>query len=93
VAGLGLKNTAERSPVLAALLLDAGANVNERDDVLRSTPLGWACRWGKLELAKLLLERGANPVEADAEPWATPRAWAEKGRHHAILALLGEFER
>jgi len=60
------------------MLLDAGASINERDDVLRSTPLGWACRWGRIALVKLLLERGADPVEADAEPWATPRAWAEK---------------
>jgi ankyrin repeat protein len=61
-----------------------------RDDVLKSTPLGWACRWGRIELAKLLLERGADPVEADAEPWATPLAWAEKKRHRDIVALLQE---
>jgi len=88
VAGLGLRNTADRSPVLAAVLLDAGASVNERDDVLRSTPLGWACRWGKIELVKMLLDRGANPLEADAEPWATPLAWAEKMEHRDILAFL-----
>ena len=33
--------------------------------------LGWACRWGRIELVKLLLDRGADPVEAEAEPWAT----------------------
>ncbi len=88
VAGLGLKNTPEQSTVLAAVLLDAGASVNERDDVLRSTPLGWACRWGRIEMAKLLLVRGADPVEADAEPWATPLAWAEKMRHREIIAVL-----
>jgi Ankyrin repeats (3 copies) len=88
VAGLGLKNTTEQSPILAALLLDAGASINERDDVLLSTPLGWACRWGKLEMVKLLLDRGADPVEADAEPWATPMAWAEKGGHEAVLPVL-----
>lgn len=88
IAGLGLKNTPEQSPVSAAVLLDAGASVKERDDVLRSTPLGWACRWGRIEMAKLLLVRGADPVEADAEPWATPSAWAEKMRHHDIIAVL-----
>jgi ankyrin repeat protein len=93
VAGLGLNNTAERSAELAGLLLDAGARMNERDDILRSTPLGWACRWGRIEMARLLLERGADPVEADAEPWATPRAWAEKRKHNAVLALLREYER
>jgi len=88
VAGLGLGNTPEQSAVFAAVLLDAGARVNERDDILRSTPLGWACRWGKIEMAKLLLARGADPVEADAEPWATPLAWAEKMGHHDIIAVL-----
>jgi ankyrin repeat protein len=89
VAGLGLKNTAEQNPILAGILLDAGASMTERDDILRSTPLGWACRWGRLDMVKLLLARGADPVEADAEPWARPRAWAEKMNHRDILAIFG----
>ena len=72
----------------AALLLDAGAKLNVRDDLLKSTPLGWACRWGRVELVKLLLARGADPVEADAEPWATPKAWAEKKSHRTIVDML-----
>jgi ankyrin repeat protein len=73
---------------MATLLLDAGATMDQRDDVLRSTPLGWACRWGRLGMVKLLLERGADPVEADAEPWATPRAWAAKMGHDDVLDVL-----
>jgi ankyrin repeat protein len=59
-----------------------------RDDVLRSTPLGWACRWGRADLVTLLLERGADAVEADAEPWATPLAWAEKMNRGAVRSIL-----
>ena len=72
----------------ATILLDAGAKLDVRDDLLKSTPLGWACRWGRAGLVTLLLERGADSVEADGEPWATPLAWAEKMKHRAILALL-----
>jgi ankyrin repeat protein len=72
----------------AAMLLDYGARFDLRDDLLVSTPLGWACRWGRKELVELLIARGAPVEEPDAEPWATPRAWAEKGKHDAILALL-----
>ena len=57
---------------LATILLDAGARLDVRDTLLISTPLGWACRWGRVEMVKLLA-RGADPIEADAEPWATPR--------------------
>jgi hypothetical protein len=53
-----------------------------------STPLGWACRWGQVEMVKLLLARGADLVEADVEPWAIPRAWAEKMGRPEILGLL-----
>jgi ankyrin repeat protein len=74
----------------ATALLDAGAHLDVRDDLLRSTPLGWACRWGRARLVTLMLERGADPAEPDAEPWATPRAWAEKMNHSAVLAVLRE---
>jgi ankyrin repeat protein len=72
----------------ATLLLNAGARLDVRDDLLRSTPLGWACRWGRAELVKLYLRRGADPIETDAEPWATPAAWAEKMKHSDVVALL-----
>jgi ankyrin repeat protein len=78
--------TADERVAFATLLLDAGVRLDVRDDLLMSTPLGWACRWGRVELVKLLLARGADPIEADAEPWATPRAWAQKKNREAILA-------
>lgn len=73
---------------LATALLDAGARTDIRDDLLASTPLGWACRWGRIEIVDLLLARGADPVERDAEPWATPRAWASRMGHAEALARL-----
>jgi len=75
---------------LATILLDAGARLDIRDQLLQSTPLGWACRWGRVEMVKLFLARGADPVEADAEPWATPEAWARKRGHAQVLRLLEE---
>jgi len=83
--------TPEEALAFATLLVDAGARWDVRDDLLKSTPLGWACRWGRLELVKLLLERGAPPVEPDAEPWATPQAWAEKTGHDEVLAVLRKY--
>ncbi|MGH9595029.1 MAG: ankyrin repeat domain-containing protein, partial [Bryobacteraceae bacterium] len=72
----------------AAILLDHGARLDLRDDLLKSTPLGWACRWGRLEMAELLIARGALVEEPEAEPWATPSAWARKVNHSQILSLL-----
>lgn len=69
-------------------LLSAGAKVGSRDDLLKSSALGWACRWSRVRVARLMLEYGADPVEADAEPWARPRAWAEKRGHAEIIELL-----
>jgi ankyrin repeat protein len=73
---------------LASILLDAGARTDARDEFLKSTPLGWACRWGRVELVTLLLARGADPIEPEAEPWATPLAWAERRQHSGIAAIL-----
>jgi len=69
-------------------LLDAGAKRDGRDDILKSTPLGWACRWGRVGVVEAMLERGADPLEKDAEPWARPRAWAEKMGHAGIVTIL-----
>ena len=71
----------------ARLLLDHGADINAVDEEYRSTPLGFASRWGQREMVAFLLERGADANESGAQ-WATPRAWAEKMGHDAILALL-----
>jgi ankyrin repeat protein len=72
----------------ASMLVDSGARLDVRDDLLKSTPLGWACRWGRKKLTELLIARGAKIDEPDAEPWATPKAWAVKMKQDAILALL-----
>jgi ankyrin repeat protein len=78
----------ETRVVRATMLLDAGASLKRRDPLLRSTPLGWACRWGRRGLLELYLGRGADPREPDAEPWATPLAWATKGGHRDIVERL-----
>jgi ankyrin repeat protein len=82
--------TEDEAAAFAAALLEAGSRMDVRDDILRSTPLGWACRWGRAGVAKVLLEQGADPVEADAEAWARPKAWAQKMGHATVLAVLGE---
>jgi len=88
VAAMGNWVTDEEVVQFASVLLDAGARTDVRDDLLKSTPLGWACRWGRVGMVKLLIERGADPVEIDAEPWAKPRVWAEKMKHGEVLDVL-----
>lgn len=83
--------TPEERVAFVRILLDRGASMGVRDELLKSTPLGWACRWGRLEVVTLMLERGADPVEPEAELWARPRAWAEKAGHQEIAAVLQEF--
>ena len=78
----------EDRPRFASLLLDHGARLDLRDELLRSTPLGWACRWGRVSLVQFLIARGASIDEPGAEPWATPKAWAKKMKQDAVLAVL-----
>lgn len=83
--------TEDETAGFAEALLNAGAKVGSRDDLLKSTALGWACRWGRVRVARLMLEYGADPLEADVEPWARPRAWAEKRGHAEIVELLRRY--
>ena len=63
----------EERSAFATTLLDAGARIDVRDDILKSTPLGWACRWGRVELVTLLLGarrgsyRGGRRAVGDAQ--------------------------
>ena len=72
----------------AAILLDAGARLTERDEDYRSTPLAWAARYGMLDMVDLLLECGAPTSLSDDEPWATPLAWATKRGHATVIERL-----
>jgi ankyrin repeat protein len=78
---------AERTRFVS-MLPDCGAKLNVRDDPLKSTPLGWACRWGRKEMVELLIARGASVTEPDAEPWASPLTWAARMGHTGIAELL-----
>ena len=93
IVTMGEHVTPGEQAAFATAALDAGARMDLRDHLLKSTPLGWACRWGREELVRLFLDRGADPVEADAEPWAMPLAWAEKKGHRGVLAILREYRR
>ena len=75
----------------AAIFIDRGADLHARDDDICSTPLGWAAKFGKIEMVELLLKHGAKPNLPDDLPdlaWATPLAWATRRGHAEIVALL-----
>ncbi len=73
----------------AKILLDAGASLTIRDTgTLKSTPIGWACRWGRIDLVRLYLKQGAAVQEPHAHKWATPIARAQANGHLEIVKLL-----
>jgi ankyrin repeat protein len=74
---------------VAAVLLDAGADINARGLEFNETPLAAAVRsWlgnnepkvaqRRRQMVKFLLKRGAATDLPDDEPWATLLAWARK---------------
>ena len=75
---------------MACVFIDHGADLDARDDDMRSTPLGWAAKYGRKEMAALLLGRGAKPSLPDDPSWATPLAWATRRGHDEIVELLSQ---
>ena len=76
----------------ARLLIEHGADINSVDDEYRSTPLGYAARWGHVEMVKLLLDCGADPDKSGAS-WSTPLAWARKKNQTEVELALENRER
>ncbi len=95
---------ADRS--VAAILLDAGADINARDVEYKGTPLAAAVRhepWCRQEdrsksaerrtrMVEFLLQHGAATNLPDDPPWATPLAWARQRGLDDIEALLLRHE-
>jgi ankyrin repeat protein len=86
---------------VAAVFLEAGADINARGLEFNETPLAAAVRFvrgGKedgpqraqrgLRMVEFLLKRGAATNLPGEEPWATPLAWARSLRLPDIEALL-----
>jgi ankyrin repeat protein len=67
-------------------LLDRGADVNARNELLQ-TPLDVASRHGELAIAKTLIEYGADVNSRDFVGW-TPLHTAARNRHVDIVELL-----
>jgi ankyrin repeat protein len=88
IAAMGDWITEDEAAAFGRAALEAGARTDRRDEILSSTPLGWACRWGRVQLVRLLIEHGADPEENDADTWARPRSWARKMGHNEIVQAL-----
>ncbi len=67
--------------------MDHGADLEAVDDALRSTPLGYAARAGRLDAVAWLLDRGADP-NGGAADWARPLAWAAAMGRTEVAELL-----
>lgn len=70
------------------IALEAGGNVNARDDQER-TPLICAASEGSADAVSTLLEAGADPDAVSADR-RTARDWAELRGHEDVVALLEE---
>jgi ankyrin repeat protein len=86
---------------VAALLLDAGADINARDLEFQGTPLAAAvrscCAVADPKQAKrgrrmvaFLLQRGAKANLPGDQPWATPLAWASRHGCGDMVEVLKE---
>lgn len=84
---------------IAAVLLEAGADLDTRDLEFKGTPLAAAVRsWceaanpkqaeRRRRMVEFLLNRGTATNLPGDEPWATPLAWATRRGHGEIVELL-----
>ncbi|KAI0102193.1 hypothetical protein GGR51DRAFT_528100 [Nemania sp. FL0031] len=73
---------------IVKLLLENGADIEDKDTEYADTPLIWAAEKGHEAVVKLLLENGANTEAKYTESGQTPLIWAVEKGHEAIVKLL-----
>ena len=71
----------------AKLLLDTGASLDVRDSLLKSTPLGWACRWGAASWWSFIWS--VEPIRSKRTPNRGRRRW--RGQRRAGARILSNF--
>ena len=81
IAAFGSMSEAER-------FLAHGAPLEALDEEYTSTPLGWAAREGRAEMAAFLLGKGADPHGSGTFPWAAPLSWARRRGHGETAAVI-----
>jgi len=65
---------------------------NVADTECGRTPLWWATKNGREDVARMLLKRNdVNPQTADARYHRTPLSWALENGHERIAELLREW--
>ena len=76
----------------AAVLLEAGADVNIQTPDRGATPLHFACGMGHPEVARLLLQHKADRKAVDVDRW-TPLVLARQNLFNHSAAVVAELER
>ena len=87
--GAALREAAlTQDPDTVRVLLEAGADPNVADDILRETPLHIAAARQEVEVVRLLLEAGADPAPLDGDGHAALHIAAFRGLPDNVAALL-----
>ena len=73
---------------LAELFIEHGGRLDLCDEDIFSTPLGWAAKFGQLEMVQYLLDRNAPLHHPEAPDWAQPIEWAKRRNYLHIEELL-----
>lgn len=83
---------AKGNMAVAAVCIEAGADINMVDSEYVSTPLGWAAREGQKNMVEWLLQKGADPTLPKEASWALPAEWAKRRGFTEIAAILEPYK-
>lgn len=83
-----LTATRRNSPFLTAMLLAAGADVNQQSGINAATALHYSCANGRLEVTRTLLGHGAAPNAKDRSGMTPLHLACAYGRHDIVEELL-----
>lgn len=73
-------------------MIEAGANINQKDEINGGSPLLWAIMYSNTEFAEILINKGAEFYNEDEQVFSAYQFAQQMGNQHLINLMEAKMK-